>query len=61
MPFARLKAARVAAGYRSARSAAEGLGVPVATYVQHENGTRGMSVQKYDAYLEFFARKGAAS
>lgn len=37
----RLKAARAAAGFDSAKLAAEALEVPVASYIQHENGTRG--------------------
>lgn len=37
---ARLKAARVAAGYRNAKHAAEALGVPYATYHSHESGKR---------------------
>jgi len=31
------------------------MGVPVATYIQHENGTRGLNIQTYDEYVEYFA------
>lgn len=37
----RLKTARVNAGFSTATAAAERLGVPVATYRSHENGSRG--------------------
>lgn len=39
---ARLKQARIAAGFKTARAAAESLGVPYPTYSAHENGTRGV-------------------
>lgn len=55
MPYAaRLKAARIAAGFRSARAAALALGVPVATYAQHERRWRTMSMAKFDSYMAFF-------
>lgn len=38
----RLREARVAAGFKSAKAAAASLGVPYPTYSQHENGTRGI-------------------
>ncbi len=38
---ARLTEARKAAGFETAKAAAERLGVAPATYTQHENGTRG--------------------
>jgi phage repressor protein C with HTH and peptisase S24 domain len=40
-PAERLKEARERAGFASAKSAAEAMGIAVATYVQHENGSRG--------------------
>ena len=39
----RLKEARKAAGFRSARSAAESLGVKYSTYAGHENARRGLN------------------
>lgn len=50
----RLKAAREKSGYSSAKMAAEAMGVSVATYVQHENGTRGYPVAKAERYAKFF-------
>ena len=52
---ARLKAARQAAGYDSARAAADAIGIPVATYTQHENGTRGLPAGKARLYAHAFA------
>jgi len=49
----RLKAARKAAGFKTARAAAESLGVPYPTYTQHENGTRGI-VREADLYTRRF-------
>ncbi len=49
----RLKAARKAAGFKTARAAAESLGVPYPTYSQHENGTRGI-VREVDLYTRRF-------
>lgn len=51
---AQLRAMRKAAGYRSARSAAVALRVPVATYIQHENGQRAPSIQQFETYRVFF-------
>jgi len=53
-PADRLKRAREAAGYASASSAAEAIGVAPATYAQHENGTRGFPATKADRYARFF-------
>lgn len=53
-PGDRLKAARIAAGYSSAKAAAEGMGVSVATYIQHENGTRGVPADRAQRYARFF-------
>src|SRR5689334_5674002 len=49
----RLKQARIAAGFKSARAAAEALGVPTATYTQHENGRRGIG-READVYVRRF-------
>lgn len=49
----RLKAARERAGYGTAKDAAEAMGVPVPTYVQHENGVRGFRL-KADRYARFY-------
>lgn len=50
----RLKVARERAGYASAKSAAEAMGVPVATYIQHENGSRGFPADRAQRYARFF-------
>ena len=42
-PAERLQLARERAGYASARSVAERFGWSYHTYIQHENGTRGLS------------------
>lgn len=39
---ARLKIAREAKGFKTARDAAASLGIPYPTYVQHESGRRGI-------------------
>lgn len=50
----RLRAAREAAGYETAKAAAEAMGASVATYLQHENGTRGFPAQRAQRYARFF-------
>lgn len=50
----RLRAAREAAGYETAKRAAEAMGASVATYIQHENGTRGFPAGKAQRYARFF-------
>jgi phage repressor protein C with HTH and peptisase S24 domain len=50
----RLKQARVKSGYSSAKAAAEAMGVPVATYIQHENGVRGIPAGRAERYARFF-------
>jgi hypothetical protein len=52
-PAARLRIARLRAGYDTAKDAAEALGFPVSTYLGHENGSRGISAKK----AEIYARK----
>jgi SOS-response transcriptional repressor LexA len=50
----RLKQARRKAGYETAKDAADAMGVSVATYIQHENGTRGFPAGKAERYARFF-------
>ena len=50
----RLKEARERSGYTSAKSAAEAMGIPVATYIQHENGARGFPADRAQRYARFF-------
>lgn len=50
----RLKAAREAAGFDSAKAAAEAMGVPVASYIQHENGSRGFKRDRAEQYARRF-------
>lgn len=52
-PHDRLKAVRVKR-FDTAKEAAEAMGVPVATYIQHENGTRGFPTQRAKQYADFF-------
>jgi hypothetical protein len=52
-PAARLRIARLRAGYETGKLAAEALGFPVSTYLSHENGSRGISARK----AEIYARK----
>lgn len=53
-PGDRLKQSRVRAGYSTAKSAAEAMGLPIATYIQHENGVRGIPATKAERYAKFF-------
>lgn len=53
-PDERLKEARIAAGYETAKAAAEAMGVPVPTYIQHENGARGLPPARAARYGRFF-------
>lgn len=50
----RLREARERSGYPSAKEAAEAMGIPVATYIQHENGIRGFPADRADRYGKFF-------
>lgn len=50
----RLRQARENAGYETAKAAAEAMGIPVATYIQHENGSRGYPATKAERYAKFF-------
>ena len=53
-PADRLKQARIKAGYDSAKAAAEAMGVPVSTYILHENGGRGVPAGRASRYAKFF-------
>jgi len=53
-PADRLKRARAEAGYETAKDAAEAMNVAVATYSQHENGTRGFPATRAEKYGRFF-------
>jgi SOS-response transcriptional repressor LexA len=50
----RLKLARIAAGFRSARHAAEALNIPYATYQAHESAKRNPSIAQVKAYAAAF-------
>jgi SOS-response transcriptional repressor LexA len=50
----RLRSAREKSGYASAKLAAESMGVSVATYIQHENGTRNFPADRAQRYARFF-------
>lgn len=54
---ARLRRAREKSGFTSAKAAAEAMGVPVATYIQHESGIRGFPSSKAERYARFFRVK----
>lgn len=49
-PAARLRIARLRAGYETGKDAAEALGFPVSTYLSHENGSRGITAKKAFTY-----------
>lgn len=51
---ARLREARIAAGYASSAKAAEAMGVKPPGYAHHENGTRGLSRGADIRYAKFF-------
>lgn len=50
----RLRLARIAAGYDTARDAAKAMGVSDSSYTQHENGIRGFPKDKAQQYARFF-------
>ncbi len=50
----RLRDARIAAGYETAKDAAVAMGVPVSTYIGHENGTRGFPAKRAAQYARKF-------
>jgi SOS-response transcriptional repressor LexA len=51
----RLREAREGAGYETAKAAADAIGIPVATFTQHENGTRGLPAGKARLYAHAFS------
>lgn len=53
-PGARLRAAREAAGFSSARQAAQRMGWSETTYTQHESGTRGLKQSVAETYAKAF-------
>jgi hypothetical protein len=53
-PAERLRIARLRAGYETAKDAAEALGLPVSTYLGHENGSRGYPAKKAEVYARKF-------
>lgn len=53
-PAERLRRARERAGISSAKAAAEGMGVAVSTYIQHESGVRGIPAGRAARYAQFF-------
>jgi hypothetical protein len=53
-PADRLKAARLARGYRTAKAAAEAMNSKVATYTQHETPGRIIPEKKARLYADFF-------
>ena len=50
----RLRQARMAAGFTSAKDAARALNEPDSTYTQHENAKRGFGTEKATRYAMFF-------
>lgn len=50
----RLKTAREGSGHETAKAAADAISIPVATYTQHENGTRGLPAGKARLYAHAF-------
>ena len=50
----RLRRARIDAGFRSAKAAAEALGIPYPTYAGHENGARGIKTNELRLYANKF-------
>jgi hypothetical protein len=55
----RLRAAREAAGYRSARLAAAAMGIGYSTYLGHENGQNGFTADQAEVYAKAFGVTGA--
>ena len=51
----RLKAARAAAGYRTAKEFADTHGIETSTYSNHESGARGIRQPTADRYVDFLA------
>lgn len=53
-PNERLRAARERAGFQTAKEAALAMGVPVSTYIGHENGHRGFPAKRAPQYARKF-------
>lgn len=53
-PAARLRIARLRAGFETGKEAAEAMGFPVSTYLAHENGSRGYPAKKAAVYARKF-------
>jgi hypothetical protein len=53
-PAARLKRARIAAGFEHAKDAAQSMGIAVSTYLGHENGSRGIPASRASLYARRF-------
>lgn len=49
-PAERLRIARLRANFTTAKEAAEALGMPVSTYLAHENGSRGYTAKRAAVY-----------
>ncbi len=50
----RLRIARLRAGFEHGKDAAEAMGIPVSTYLGHENGNRGYPAKKAEIYARKF-------
>lgn len=53
-PAERLRIARLRAGFETGKDAAEAMGVPVSTYLCHENGSRGYPAKRAETYARKF-------
>ena len=53
-PSERLRIARLRAGFETGKDAAEAMGVPVSTYLCHENGSRGYPAKRAETYARKF-------
>lgn len=53
-PAERLRIARMRAGFATGKEAAEAMGIPVPTYLAHENGSRGYPAKRAMVYARKF-------
>lgn len=53
-PAERLRVARLRAGFENGKDAAEAMGIPVSTYLGHENGSRGYTAKRAALYARRF-------
>lgn len=53
-PAERLRVARLRAGFETGKEAAEAMGIPVPTYLAHENGSRGYPAKRAEVYARKF-------